>query len=88
MLEGIRLGDNCHMGGLHGTLNNNDNVNSCYTANGLGGIVIHSAVSEKGPEFNSSVARAYFVFKSRSSTLAGKQCWLCAVRLQLTVIVE
>ena len=50
-------------------------------------MVIHSAASAKGPRFNFPVARTHLIFTSRSSTLAGKQCWLCAVRLQQTVIV-
>ena len=37
--------------------------------------------------FNFPVARAYLRFTSRASTLTGKQCWLCDVRLQQTVIV-
>ena len=43
-------------------------------------MVKHSAA--KGPGFNSAVARAHLKFNSQASTLAGKQCWLCAVRLQ------
>ena len=55
---------------------------------GLGDLVVtHSAAGAKGPGFNSRVARAYLRFNSRPSTLAGKQCWLCAVRLQQTVTV-
>ena len=54
----------------------------------LGGpMVIHSAASTNGPGFNSPVARAYLIFNYRASTLADNQCWLCAVRLQQTVIV-
>ena len=41
----------------------------------------------KGPGFNLPVAGAYLRFNYRASTPAGKQCWLCAVRLQQTVIV-
>ena len=53
-----------------------------YTHIGIGGLlVIHSAAGAKGPGFNSPVARAYFRFNSQASTLAGQQCWLCAVRL-------
>ena len=52
---------------------------------GLGGLVVtHSAAGArgaKGPEFNAPVAWAYLSFNSRTSTLAGKQCWLCTVRL-------
>ena len=55
---------------------------------GLGGLVVtRSAAGAKGPELNSTVVRAYSRFNSRVTTLAGKQCWLCAVRLQQTVIV-
>ena len=55
---------------------------------GLGGlVVIHSAAGAKGPGFNSPVARAYLTFNSQTSTLGGNECWLCAVRLQQTVIV-
>ena len=50
-------------------------------------MVIHSAARAKGPGFSSPVARAYLRFNFRPSTLAGKQCLLCAVRLQQTVIV-
>ena len=54
----------------------------------LGGLVVtHSAAGAKGPWFNFTVARAYLRFNSWASTLAGKQCWLYAVRLQQTVIV-
>ena len=56
---------------------------------GLGGLVVtHSAAGAKGPGFNSPVARAYLRFNSRASTLTGKQCWLCAVRLPQTVTVH
>ena len=49
---------------------------------GFGDLVVtHSAAGTKGSKFNSPVARAYFRFNSQASTLAGKQCWLCAVRL-------
>ena len=51
-------------------------------------VVLHSAASAKGPGFNSPVARAYLRFNSRASTLAVKQCWLCAARLLQTVIVQ
>ena len=44
-------------------------------------MVIHSAAGARCPGFNSPVARAYLRLNSRASTLAGKQCWLCAVRL-------
>ena len=55
---------------------------------GLGGLVVtHSTAGAKGPGFNSAVTRAYLRFNSRASTLAGRQCWLYAVRLQQTVIV-
>ena len=50
-------------------------------------MVIHSVAGAKGPGFNSPVVRAYLRFISRVSTLVGKQCWLCAVRLQQTVTV-
>ena len=50
-------------------------------------MVIHLAASAKGLGFNSPVAQAYLRFNSRASTLADKHCWLCAVRLQQTVIV-
>ena len=46
-------------------------------------VVIHSAASAKGPGLDQfPVARAYLRFNSRASTLAGKQYWLYAVRLQ------
>ena len=55
---------------------------------GLGGLVVtHSAASTKGPVINSPAGRAYLRFNSQASPLAGKQCFLCAVRLQQTVIV-
>ena len=55
---------------------------------GLGNLVIiHSAASAKAMGFNSPVAQEYLRFNSRAATLIGKQCWLCAVRLQQTVIV-
>ena len=45
-------------------------------------MVTHSAAGAMGPGFNFPVARTYLRFNYRASTLAGKQCWLCAVRLQ------
>ena len=50
-------------------------------------MVVHSAACAKDLGFNSPVARAFFRLNSRPSILIGKQCWLCAVRLQQTVIV-
>ena len=51
-------------------------------------VVIHSAADARGPGFNSLVAQAYMRNNSRASILADKQCWLCAVQLQQTAIVE
>ena len=48
---------------------------------------IHTAAGAKGPGLTSSVARAYLRFNSMASTLAGKQCWLCASRLLQTVML-
>ena len=53
-----------------------------------GGLMIkQSAAGAKVPRFNSPVTRAHLRFNSRMATRAGKQCWLCSVRMQQTVIV-
>ena len=63
-------------------------ISLSYKFQGLGGlVVIHSAAKATSPGFNSVDARAYLRFNSHASTLAGKQCWLYAVRLHQTVIV-
>ena len=51
-------------------------------------MIIHSAAGAMGSVFNSPVAGAYLSFNSRASTPAGKQCWMCSVRLQQTMIVQ
>ena len=67
---------------------NNERPLRSFIISGLGcPLVKHSDASAMGSGFNFPVARAYLRFTSRASTLTGKQCWICAVRLQQTVIV-
>ena len=49
-------------------------------------VATHYAAGATGPGLNSAVVRTYLRFNSRASTLAGKQCLPCAVRLYQTVI--
>ena len=58
-----------------------------FIISGIGLVVKHAAASAMGSGFNFPVVREYLRFTFRASTLTGKQCWLCAVRLQQTVIV-
>ena len=67
---------------------NNERSLRSFIISGLGcPLAKYSAASAMGSGFNFPVARAYLRFTARASTLTGKQCWLCAVRLQQTVIV-
>ena len=44
-------------------------------------MVIYSAAIAKDSGFNSPIVRAYLRYNYLASTLEGRQCWLCAVRL-------
>ena len=68
-------------------VNNERSLRSFIILVALVVLVKHSAASAMGSGFNFPVAQAYLRFTSRASTLTGKQRWLCAVRLQQTVIV-
>ena len=63
-------------------------VRQYHKQTGLGGLqVTHRLLVREGSVFNASVAREHSRFNFWAFTPAGKQFWLCAVRLQQTVIV-
>ena len=67
-------------------------VNPSTTAAGIawedmGGLVVTRLLLRKVWGSITRSPKHILRFNSRASTLAGKQCWLCAVRLQQTVIV-
>ena len=57
-----------------------------FLRQGLGGLVVtHSAAGSKNPGFSCPDTQAYL--RLWASIIPDKQCWLCAIRLQQTVIV-